>query len=38
MLGHDGNPSISTVKKLEQIEKLNDDMGKTHYRSFRKEN
>lgn len=38
MLGQDGNPSIPTVKKLEQIEKLNDEMGKTHYKSFRKEN
>ena len=38
MLGHSGDPSIQTIKKLKQIEKLNDEMGKTHYRSFRKEN
>ena len=38
MLGYSGDPSIQTIKKLKQIEKLNDEMVKTHYRSFRKEN
>ena len=38
MLGYSGDPSIQTIKKLKQIEKLNDEFDLNHYRSFRKEN